>query len=221
MARRHRKRPGTGGRQLSRSLPAGQLALAPRRQVRVGPLLRPRGGPGAPPGGRLAEPGGRARRGPSGPRWARLPARVGGQPPSRPRKPVASPSTGQNQVSKRRLRSGWIALLEAVSACVEADSPMGPLGLRYREEDGFWGVGINPTPVELVGGVHDETLVARGFPSTWNNSARPSTPSSPLAGLPSGCTIPMAPTSTSRASTRGARSSRRCWPRPPRTRSWG
>ena len=54
-------------------------------------------------------------------------------------------------------------MLEAVSACVEADSPMGPLGLRYREEDGFWGVGIYPTPVELVGGVHDETLVAPGF----------------------------------------------------------
>jgi len=62
-----------------------------------------------------------------------------------------------------RLRSGWIALLEAVSACVEADSPMGPLGLRYREEDGFWGVGIYPTPVELVGGARDETLVAPGF----------------------------------------------------------
>jgi hypothetical protein len=58
----------------------------------------------------------------------------------------------------------WLALLhEAVSACVEAESPMGPLGLRYREEEGFWEVWIYPTPVELMGGRHDGEVVVPGF----------------------------------------------------------
>jgi hypothetical protein len=54
-------------------------------------------------------------------------------------------------------------LQDAVAACVEADSPMGPLGLRYWEEDGFWEVWIYPTPVELVGGAHDGAVVVPGF----------------------------------------------------------
>src|SRR5205085_9272692 len=53
--------------------------------------------------------------------------------------------------------------LQAVSACVEPDSSMGPLGLRYQEEEGFWEVQIYPTPVEVVGGAHDGELVAPGF----------------------------------------------------------
>jgi hypothetical protein len=58
----------------------------------------------------------------------------------------------------------WLDLLQdAVAACVEADSPMGPLGLRYREEDGFWEVWVYPTPVELVGGAHDGAVVEPGF----------------------------------------------------------
>jgi hypothetical protein len=58
----------------------------------------------------------------------------------------------------------WLDLLQdAVAACVEADSPMGPLGLRYREEDGFWEVWVYPTPVELVGGAHDGEVVVPGF----------------------------------------------------------
>jgi hypothetical protein len=58
----------------------------------------------------------------------------------------------------------WLGLLQdAVAACVEADSPMGPLGLRYREEDGFWEVWVYPTPVELVGGAHDGAVVEPGF----------------------------------------------------------
>jgi hypothetical protein len=40
---------------------------------------------------------------------------------------------------------------------------MGPLGLRYREEEGFWEVWIYPTPVELVGGRHDGEVVVPGF----------------------------------------------------------
>lgn len=59
---------------------------------------------------------------------------------------------------------GWLdTLLEEVGNCMEADSPMGPLGLRYREEEGFWEVWIYPTPVELVGGRHDGEVVLPGF----------------------------------------------------------
>jgi hypothetical protein len=54
-------------------------------------------------------------------------------------------------------------LLDAVAACVQADSPTGPLGLRYREEDGSWEVWVYPTPVELVGGAHDGEVVLPGF----------------------------------------------------------
>ncbi len=58
----------------------------------------------------------------------------------------------------------WLdELLEAVASCVEPDSPMGPLGLRYWEEDGFWEVWIYPTPVELVGGAQDGAVVLPGF----------------------------------------------------------
>jgi len=58
----------------------------------------------------------------------------------------------------------WLNLLDdAVSSCVEADSPMGPLGLRYWEEEGFWDIWVYPTPVELVGGAHDGTVVVPGF----------------------------------------------------------
>jgi len=58
----------------------------------------------------------------------------------------------------------WLGeLLDTVAACVAADSPMGPLGLRYREEEGFWEIWIYPTPVELVGGRHDGEVVVPGF----------------------------------------------------------
>jgi hypothetical protein len=54
-------------------------------------------------------------------------------------------------------------LLEAVSACVEADAPMGPMGLRYGVEEDFWDISVYPTPVELVGGAHDGAVVIPGF----------------------------------------------------------
>jgi hypothetical protein len=58
----------------------------------------------------------------------------------------------------------WLdGLLEVVAGCVEADSPMGPLGMRHHEEEGFWEVWVYPTPVELVGGAHDGDVVAPGF----------------------------------------------------------
>jgi hypothetical protein len=58
----------------------------------------------------------------------------------------------------------WLVLLlDMVSSCVEADSPMGPLGLRYSQEDGYWEATIHPTPVELVGGRHDGEVVMPGI----------------------------------------------------------
>jgi hypothetical protein len=58
----------------------------------------------------------------------------------------------------------WLdLLLDMVSSCVEADSPMGPLELRYCEEEQFWEVTIHPTPVELVGGRHDGEVVMPGI----------------------------------------------------------
>jgi hypothetical protein len=58
----------------------------------------------------------------------------------------------------------WLnTLLEAVGGCLEADSPLGPLGQRYREAEGLWEVWLYPTPVELVGGQHDGEVVVPGF----------------------------------------------------------
>lgn len=58
----------------------------------------------------------------------------------------------------------WFDMLhDAVSARVEADSPMGPLGLRYWAADGVYEVWVYPTPVELVGGRHDGEVVVPGF----------------------------------------------------------
>ena len=59
---------------------------------------------------------------------------------------------------------GWLdSFVEIVVAHMSADAESGPLGLRYREEDGFWEITIYPTPVELVGGAHDGEVVAPGF----------------------------------------------------------
>jgi len=54
-------------------------------------------------------------------------------------------------------------LLDAVAACVEPESPMGPLRLCAHNEEGFWEVTIYPTPVELLGGAHDGEVVVPGF----------------------------------------------------------
>ena len=76
-------------------------------------------------------------------------------------RPAGSSSTGR---WPKMDPDAWLDdLLDAVSACVEAQSPMGPLGLRYHEEDGFWDVTVHPTPVELVGGRHDGEVVAPDF----------------------------------------------------------
>ena len=58
----------------------------------------------------------------------------------------------------------WLGrLVDAVAGCMIADSPLGPLGYCWREEEGHWQVDIYPTPVELLGGAVDGEIVAPDF----------------------------------------------------------
>jgi hypothetical protein len=58
----------------------------------------------------------------------------------------------------------WLhRLVDDVAGCITADSPMGPLGYRWGEEEGSWEIDIYATPVELVGGAVDGEIVAPDF----------------------------------------------------------
>ncbi|MDJ0706420.1 MAG: hypothetical protein QNJ46_24380 [Leptolyngbyaceae cyanobacterium MO_188.B28] len=60
--------------------------------------------------------------------------------------------------------SAWLeSLVELAASCMEAHSAMGTVGYRYTEEDDLTEVIVYPTPVELVGGEEDGTLVVSGF----------------------------------------------------------
>jgi hypothetical protein len=60
--------------------------------------------------------------------------------------------------------SAWMnEMVEAVVSCMEAHSPMGAMGWRYHEEDEFAELVVYPTPVKLVGEVHDGAIVIPGF----------------------------------------------------------
>lgn len=60
--------------------------------------------------------------------------------------------------------NAWLAqLVDQIAALITLDSPAGPLGYRYREEDGFWEISVYLTPVELVGGAVDGEVVLPGF----------------------------------------------------------
>jgi hypothetical protein len=64
----------------------------------------------------------------------------------------------------RHRPSAWMTeLVEAVAGCMEAHSAMGAMGWRYREEDDLVELVVYATPVELVGGEHDGTIVIPGF----------------------------------------------------------
>jgi hypothetical protein len=57
----------------------------------------------------------------------------------------------------------WLeSLVEVIGSAMESHAP-GPMGLRYREEDGEWDVLVYPLPVELIGGAHDGEVVAPTF----------------------------------------------------------
>jgi hypothetical protein len=60
--------------------------------------------------------------------------------------------------------SVWLnRMVDTVTECMTADAPMGPMGYRYKEEDGRWEVDVYSTSVELIGGPVDGARVAAGF----------------------------------------------------------
>jgi len=60
--------------------------------------------------------------------------------------------------------STWLeTLVDFVSNCIKAHSPMGPLEYWYRLEEDIVELILYPTPVELVGGAVDGALVVPGF----------------------------------------------------------
>jgi hypothetical protein len=54
-------------------------------------------------------------------------------------------------------------LVETVAAVMTAYGPIGPLGLRYGEEAGWWDIFVYPLPLEMIGGAHDGGLAAPNF----------------------------------------------------------
>ena len=63
----------------------------------------------------------------------------------------------------QRAPAWMVNLVEVISECVEAHSPMGPLGYRYLAQDDPCELLVSPTPVELVGGAEDGAMVIPGF----------------------------------------------------------
>jgi hypothetical protein len=58
----------------------------------------------------------------------------------------------------------WVeSLFEVVAANMSPESAMGPLGLRYHDDEVMSEVSVYPTPVELVGGAADGEVVAPDF----------------------------------------------------------
>jgi hypothetical protein len=76
-----------------------------------------------------------------------------------------SPQEERSEEERVRHPPRWVeSLVDAVSGCMESQSPMGPLAFRWKEEDDdFVEVLIHPTPVELVKGAHDGEVVLAGF----------------------------------------------------------
>lgn len=60
--------------------------------------------------------------------------------------------------------SDWLdELIDAAVGCMEAHSATGPVGVQYLQEEDLTTVLLYPTPVELVGGEEDGSLVISGF----------------------------------------------------------
>lgn len=59
----------------------------------------------------------------------------------------------------------WIdTLVECVAKHFTVTGELGPLGVRFRQEDdGEWEVVVHPTPVELVGGASDGAVFFPNF----------------------------------------------------------
>lgn len=54
--------------------------------------------------------------------------------------------------------AGMEALVNAVGECLNAHSPMGPLGYWYPEEDAHGEIVVYPTSMELVRGAEDSIV---------------------------------------------------------------
>jgi hypothetical protein len=77
---------------------------------------------------------------------------------------IGNAKLSQESTCMRHHPSAWITeLVEAVAGCIEAHSAMGAMGWRYHEEDDLVELVVYATPVELVGGEHDGTIVIPGF----------------------------------------------------------
>jgi hypothetical protein len=63
----------------------------------------------------------------------------------------------------RQLPAWLDALVDIVAASMTAHGPIGPLGLRYREEEQHWEVIVYPLPLEMIGGAYDGGLAAPNF----------------------------------------------------------
>ena len=60
--------------------------------------------------------------------------------------------------------NAWLdQLVDEIAGLITLESPAGPLGYRYGEEDGCWQIAVYLTPVELVGGADDGEVVLPGF----------------------------------------------------------
>jgi len=71
---------------------------------------------------------------------------------------------GPRRPPEESTEPAWLdALVMAVGESLAPDSLMGPLGILYRAEDGFWEIDIFPTPVELVGGAEDGAVVSPAY----------------------------------------------------------
>lgn len=58
----------------------------------------------------------------------------------------------------------WIeSIVDHIANCMEAHSPMGPLGFEFNQDAEQWEVIVYPTSVELAGGPDDGAIVNPGF----------------------------------------------------------
>jgi hypothetical protein len=58
----------------------------------------------------------------------------------------------------------WLdSLVEGVAGAMTSHGVPGPVGFRYRDDDGMWEVIVYALPVEMVGGANDGGVVSPGF----------------------------------------------------------
>src|SRR5262249_51757868 len=74
------------------------------------------------------------------------------------------PNPSARQEVKMADVPAWLdSLVETVANAMTSHGVPGPVGFRFRQDDGMWEGLVYPLPVELVGGAHDGGVVAPGF----------------------------------------------------------